>query len=333
MSILSLMFLREALKVFALTTGGMLSIFLLIEFFEVLEFAEGHGTSVLLIFKYLFFTMPRYLLFALPLSVLLSTLLVLGVASKARELVAIQALGGSLRRVTLVFILLGAFWSGMSFLLAEMIAPAATAVARHVRNVEIGGKDSPVAFNRQRMWMRTDSGTLVKINIFSDNMIKGVSVFEFSNGLKRRLEAENGVWDGNAWEFHDIRIYKFNRGSSSVFYKKNLRYEGLAGPTTLGEEERKPEEMTYSELSAYSRQLQKAGFRANKHLVNLYGKLSFPLVCLSMSLIGTALALRQKKGGGMMSVGLAVGVTIVYWALHMLMISLGYTSSADSASK
>ncbi len=326
MGTLSLMFLKQALKVFGLTIGGMLSIFLLIEFFEVLKFAEGHGAPLLLIFKYLFFTLPRYLVFAFPLGVLLSTMVVLGVASKARELVAVQALGGSLRRATAVFILLGAFWAGTSFLFAEKIAPAATAMARHVRNAEIGGKDTEVAFNRQRMWMRSKNGAIVKINIFSGNTIKGLSVFEFNKGLKRRLEAEEAVWGGKVWILHNVRIYEFDRGSSWVTNKDVIEYEGLAKPATLGEEERTPEEMTYPELHAYTKRLQRAGFRAEKHLVNLYGKISFPLVCLSMALIGTALALRQKKGGGMRSVGMAVGVTVVYWALHMLMLSLGYSA-------
>lgn len=320
------MFIRQSLKVFALTAGGMLSILILFEYFDVSRAMGAESPPTLLVLKYLAFTAPKYLVFSLPLAVLVSTLVVLGMSSRNLELVAIRALGGSLRRAAWIFVLLGALWSVISFLLSEMIAPAATRSAADILEVEIRNQARNVSFAEGRLWMRLEDGAILKAEAFSGTTLKEISVLYIRGGIERRIEAQEGNWNGSAWVLKGVRKHEFKDGALSSTQLDEMIFAGLGRPDVLAREKRDPEEMTYRELSAYARHLQHAGFVADRYLVNLYGKFSYPAICLAMALLGSALAIRQRSGGIMKAVGFSVGVLVAYWALHMLLISLGYAS-------
>src|SRR2546430_16279955 len=63
--------------------------------------------------------------------------------------------------------------------------------------------------------------------------------------------------------------------------------------------------MSYLELKDYVAQLEAAGFQVRKYLVELYAKLSFPLVNLVMVLVAIPFALQSPRGGRLFGVGLA----------------------------
>jgi len=320
------MFIRQSLKVFGLTAGGMLSILVLFEYFDVSRSVGTESPPALLMLEYLALTVPKYLIYALPLAVLVSTLVVLGMSSKNLELVAIRAIGGSLRRAAWIFVLSGILWSGASFLLSEMIAPASTRRATDILDVDIRKEARKMAFAEGRLWMRLEEGAIFKAEAFSETRMKGISVIYMGNGIERRIEAKEAGWNGSSWVLEEVRKYEFRDGAMLSSRLDEMLFSGLDKPDTLAREKRDPEEMTYGELRAYVRQLQRAGFRADRYLVNLYGKFSYPLICLAMALLGSALAIRQRSGGIMKAVGYSVGVLVAYWALHMLLLSLGYSS-------
>lgn len=319
------MFLTQVLKVFALSGGGMISIMLLFEYFDLARSVGSRSPSFGVIFSYLLWTAPKYAAYALPLAVLVSTLVVLGMAAKDRELVALRAIGGSLRRATGIFVLLGLFWSVFSFFVAEIVVPRTSREADRIRDVEIMGRPSKVSFAAGRLWTRLDSGEIVTATALSGDEMKEISVFHFENGLTRRVEAREAVWTDPVWELRDVRIYEFGGERVRALEKSRYLLAELAGPKQLSREKRDPEDLSFYELRAYARNLARAGFRADKYWVNLYGKISQPMVCLAMALVGAALAVRQKRGGAMLAVGYAVGLIVLYWALHMLLISLGYS--------
>jgi len=319
------MFLLQLLKVFALSGGGMISIMLLFEYFDVARSTGAASPSFGVLLRYLLWSAPKYATYALPLAVLVSTLVVLGMAAKDRELVAIRAVGGSLRRTTGIFVLLGLFWSVFSFFVAEIVVPRTSREAAHIREVQIMGNPSKVAFSEGRLWTRLESGEILTATALADNTMKGISIFRLQEGLVRRMEVDEAVWKKPVWELTGVRMYDFDDGKIRATTKPRHLLAELAGPEQLNREKRDPEELSFYELRKYAENLSRAGFRADKYLVNLYGKASQPLLCLAMALVGAALAVRQKRGGAMRAVGYAVGLIVLYWALHMLLISLGYS--------
>ena len=64
-----------------------------------------------------------------------------------------------------------------------------------------------------------------------------------------------------------------------------------------------------------------------KYLVELYLKISFPLTNFVVVLIGTALAIRVRRGGLAISFGLAVFISFVYYAIIRTGQALGHSGT------
>src|SRR4029453_5898714 len=79
--------------------------------------------------------------------------------------------------------------------------------------------------------------------------------------------------------------------------------------------------MSLRELKDYITRLEAAGFQIRKHLVELYAKLSFPLVNLVMVLVAIPLALQSPRGGRLFGIGLAIGVMAGYLVVHYVALA------------
>ncbi len=101
----------------------------------------------------------------------------------------------------------------------------------------------------------------------------------------------------------------------------------LEEPEIFREEMKKPAEMNFIELHAYYKRLEKAGFRNNRYVVELYGKLAHPLVNFVMIIFGIALALNSRWGGGIRAAGLGLIVIVSYWMIFSVSLSLGNTGT------
>ena len=325
MKILSRMYLRQSLNVLALTVCAVLSLSLLFEFFEVVKSASKTDASMGLVIQYLAYAAPRYAVFAIPLGVLLSTMIVLGISARKQELTAVCSLGASLRRMSIVFIVMGFFWTGVTYLLSEYIIPEASKKAVRILTVEIEKKEAQGSYLRDKHWLRMKNGGLAEIDVMSGDEIRGVSLYEFKSGMEKRIEATGGHWEGNRWVLRDVQILAFRDGGMTTERADTLDVFVLPAPRLLREEQRKPDEMTFGELRTYARNLERAGIRADRYRVTLHSKTSFPLVCIAMALLGTGLALRERSGGSRFRmIGLCTAVIVAYWGLNMLMLSLGY---------
>lgn len=64
-----------------------------------------------------------------------------------------------------------------------------------------------------------------------------------------------------------------------------------------------------------------------KYVVDLYGKLAYPMVNFVMMLFGIALVLNSKLGGGLKAAGLGIVVSICYWLIYSISASLGNTGA------
>jgi len=79
--------------------------------------------------------------------------------------------------------------------------------------------------------------------------------------------------------------------------------------------------MSFRELKDYIARLEAAGFQIRKHLVELYAKLSFPLVNLVMVLVAIPLALQSPRGGRLFGIGLALGIMAGYLVVHFVALA------------
>ncbi len=327
MTIFRRYYLREFFKFFAITLLCFTAISIVAEFFDKATEFYREQPPVILIIEYLLLQAPRVVLYALPFASLFSILMTIGMAEKWREITVIRASGNSVKKVFSSFLVLGVIISLTALILGESLVPEATRKASYIRKVEILKQSPRIVNRREALWMRGTDGSLVRVSGFveDENRVLKTSIFMFDSAFAmiRRIEAGSAEWMRDHWELKDVTVFNLDTGTREEF--SSYSTISLEEPRIFREEIKKPKEMNFMELYKYYARLEKAGFKNLKYTVRLYEKLAYPTINFVMVLFGLALALNTEWGGGIRSAGLGVIISLLYWLLYSLSISLGNT--------
>jgi lipopolysaccharide export system permease protein len=327
MNIFRKCFFKEFFKFFFYILLMFTAISIVAEFFDkATDFFSAQPPAHFII-KYLLLQTPRVILYALPFASLFSILITIRMASKWHETVVIKASGGSIKKLFSSFLILGALISLIALVLGETVVPDATKKATYVRNVHILKRSPKIMQTKENLWLKGLDGSLIRINGFveDENRILKTSIFKFnpSFGLEQRIEADKAEWDNNVWNLKNVTLFDFRKNTTSSY--KSFASTSLEEPSIFREDMKKPKEMNFMELFTYYSRLEKAGFKNLKYTVRLYEKLAYPTINFVMMLFGLALALNSSWGGGIRAAGLGVIVSVLYWLLYSVSVSLGNT--------
>jgi lipopolysaccharide export system permease protein len=333
MRIISGYFLKEFFKFFAICFLGMVAILVIAEFFDKADEFYTQKAPVLLVLEYLLLQAPKSFIFASPIASLLSILLTIGMASKWKETVAIRAAGGSIKRLFSTFLLIGIFISMLVLFLNETLVPIAASKASWVRYTKILKKSTKITYREGVLWAKGLDGSLIRIRDFveDEKKILKVSIFKLSPffQMTKRIEADEGEWANGTWKLKNVTVFDFDSAEIKSF--SEFDFDALEEPKIFIEEMKKPAEMNFMELYNYYKRLEKAGFKNNRYVVELYGKLAHPIVNFVMIIFGIALALNSRFGGGIRAAGLGLIVIVSYWMILSVSMSLGNTGTLPPA--
>jgi lipopolysaccharide export system permease protein len=94
-------------------------------------------------------------------------------------------------------------------------------------------------------------------------------------------------------------------------------------PEFLLSEPKRPEEMTYRELTHFIETLTRSGNDTKKLEVDLAIKLALPGACLVIALFGAPLAMSNPRAGAAWGIAISLGTTVVYLLLINLSKAVG----------
>ena len=87
---------------------------------------------------------------------------------------------------------------------------------------------------------------------------------------------------------------------------------------TFARSQQPPETMSYLELREYINKLWESGHRVEKYLVQLYSKLSFPLIHVILVFVAIPFTLQWPHGGRVLGIALAIALAFGYWLVTSL---------------
>ncbi len=334
MTILFRYMLREYVKVFTMCFAGLMSVYLVVDFFEKVRRFIRYDAEASDIMLYFIFMTPSITFQMAPLAVLMATLLTLGVFSKSHEITAMRSCGVSLYRMALPFLFFSLGVALVLFLFSAVVIPLSTTQAEYVKTAFIEKKDGPPTFKADRPWLQIGNQTLMNFDMVDPGgaTLRGISLYHLGPDFKL-----NGITE--AQEAH-------YRPQGWILIAGNHRQLQTDGRILMTDFETKPielsqipedfdtwlsvgsEEMTLMDIRAYADRLRKGGFSAARFLTDYYGRVAFPFVSLVMVIVGIALGLRQSgvRGRGMArGIGQALAIGLLYWTVHQLAIILGRT--------
>jgi LPS export ABC transporter permease LptF/LPS export ABC transporter permease LptG len=320
---------RKFLAVFALVFSALAGATVLVLFFERLGEVLRHGKPVGLLVRYVVFKLPEFLAYIVPVAVLATTLLVLGLLTRTNEATAMKAGGISVYRSLLPVLVLAAAVSGLVFLVQERIVPAA-----HARSEEAWSRvaDLPARsysyLNRHWILGRAKD-RIYHYDYFEpgSSTFSRLAVFDIDLGrwgLVRRFFADKATLEKDVLVYRDAWIRDFTGPESRSF----ARIE--SGRLAVGEEKgaflkawREPLQMTFGELRKYTAEVRGMGFRAARLRAALGEKSALPFVSLVMALLAVPFGFSMGKKGTLVGVGLSVVLAMVYWGVFAVFRSLG----------
>lgn len=266
---------------------------------------------------------------AVPLSVLVAGLMVLGRAAQDNEITAALAGGISLRRLAAGPILLALTVAALAFVVQESLGTRAVADSRRIENEYFSRFDDDRT--RGVSWNGLGDGWMCYVLKFNRAALTGQDVYihritpeRFDEIRARRIwwsEAhgqwliENGVWmgfdRGKNWEQQSRRITQ----GSAPFSERPESLFSLEEPAST------------KNLVALQHDIARAealGMPVQGARVDFHAKMARPALAFIMVLLAVPFAVRVRRGGLAVGFGLSIAIGVVYVLLFYGGIGLGH---------
>ncbi len=336
MSILFRYMLREQVKIFGMCLAGLMTVYLVVDFFEKVRRFLRYDVELLTLAEYFALRTPGIFFQIAPLAILMATLLTLGVLSRNREITAMRSCGISLMRIAIPFFLFSIAVAGLLFLFSAVVIPYAAARADDVKTVKIEKKPVGPAFKADRSWIPIGDRTLMNFALVEPDgfTLHGVSLYQLGEDFRliRMTEAAGAHYTARGWVLLNgthrrllqdgiVQIEAFEQAPIPLSQTPDDFSTWLSTET---------EEMTLGDLHTYIARLRKDGYNVARFLTDYHGRIAFPFVSVVMALVGIALSLRESgvRGRGMaMGIGLALAIGFLYWTAHSVAIALGHSGA------
>lgn len=327
MKILTRYILKEYLLLLLLTTGGLVSIYLVIDIFEKVDNLIEHGAEAWVILKYFTLEVPIILSQILPFSVLIATILTLSLLSRSRETMAIRAMGLSPSLLAMPIILSTFFLSFLSFLFNEYVVTEAMKELDTMKKIWVKGASREAIFKQFKVWLK-DGRRIYNIRLIEPEKgeIKGLVLFTLKDGsLGMKMEVREARWKEGRWLGKGVRIVRFGKKEGAEIEEVSEMIIPLREkPEDLKNLKASAETMNILELKRYIERIEEEGYNPYAYKVDLYNKIAIPLSVVIMAFLGVSFGLLEIKGGILVSLLLSVGLAFSYWLTHALSTALGY---------
>ncbi|OPY67529.1 MAG: Lipopolysaccharide export system permease protein LptG [Syntrophorhabdaceae bacterium PtaU1.Bin034] len=322
--------ISNTIKLLFISEFAGIVIFTMIEFFEHVDLFTRSFSDFGLGITYILLKVPYYFSLILPLSFLISILILIIIMIRGNEVIVLRTAGISTLSLMKPLVIFSLVLVVLSFCLSEWIIPFTSSTAEYIYRVKVKKEQAYVFLKNDKIWFKRGN-TICNIDFFDakKDEIRGLTVLELSNSysIQKRYDAKTGVWKDGSWVFSEVIERTFrNDGIESKTAHKTL--SGLINepPSVFKIVDKSPEEMSYKELQRYITRLKRNGHDVKRYMVDLYSKIAFPFINVIMVLAAFSVGLRYAKTKNV-SKGIFSGISlgILYWFFHSVALSLGYS--------
>ena len=330
---------REYLRVFALGVLGLLAIFYISTFIDMMDKLFRGETTTGVLLRYFAFATPRFIYFVVPMSVLVSALVTVGVMTKNSELLVLRACGISLYRAMAPLVVFALLASVSLFLLQDRVLASTNREADRLEAKIRGWNDQSTPLTQH--WRVGTAGQVYLFDSFEPKppRFSRLHIYDVDQSAWRlrsitymnevALQQEHRpdgqralVWRGKTgWRreltpphAQDARV-RYETIDARILHLETPKYFEATVP--------KADQMTLGELRVYISQLRASGANVMPYLVELQRKVAFPLVTVVMTLIAVPFAITTGRRGALYGIGVGIVLAIVYFIVMSVFVAMG----------
>jgi|GEM_PF-6556225 len=334
MRICSRYLLQEMLGLFFLSLLALLSIYLLVDFFSKVDNALENQAGIFPLLLFLLNQIPFIVGKFIPLALLLATMLALGGMAQHNEIVALQAGGIGMARLTAPLAAAGLVLALLTFFINDHVVPVTSLQADYLETVVIKGKKEKNLYNLKSLWYVSKSAIYYFEGLDPEKRtIERALLYNFSEDrrLRRRLDIEKLSYHEteHRWvgELVFIRDFYFRDGFTDFagFERAdNLEIVLSESFADFMVPRKEPDRMSLSELSRYVSKAKNAGLAYMEYTVEIYNRIFYPVSCLLMVLLAVPFSLASRRhGGAARGIAISLGLGFSFWITLSLSLALG----------
>jgi LPS export ABC transporter permease LptF/LPS export ABC transporter permease LptG len=322
--------LRRMFLVFSLVFSSLLLVFYIVNILELIDNVIENKVPFYFLLEYNFYATPEIVTIILPASILTAVLLTFSLMSKNNEVTAVQVSGVSLLRLALPAVFLGLLLSLGVFFIQENVLPEANRRATQTLDV-IHKRQSVAEMEFARNWVLGRDNQIYFYDFYEKQRRRfvGFNILRLDREfrMKQRILARSATWqedkvlllrDGFTRDFHEnlpaarqpFLELRLPIAEDQKFFSEKVKFSGA---------------MNSRELREYIRYLQEKRSGPLRYQAQLYNNYAFPFSSLVMVFIAIPFSFLMGNRGALFGVGIAVGVSMVYWGALGIFSSVGAT--------
>ena len=330
--------LIELLPPFLINVGFLLFIFLMTQILEITNYIVNYKIGLTVVLSMLLFSMPQFLQFVIPMSVMLAVLLTFLRMSGDNEIMALKASGSSIYQLLPPVVLFCVAGSLMTIFLTIYGIPwgylSLRALTARVAasSFEIGLKERTFNDNFKDVMLyvgKIDAGSKELMDVFiedkrSEEIVSTIvasrgKLFSDPENLAFRMRLLDGSINQVDIKNRSVNSIQFDTYDVRLSIKELIRGKG--------NRPKNRKEMSLGEMRDFLRTSQKKGWNYNKTLVDYHKKFSIPLASLVLGLIAVPLGIQSEVRKRSSGFAFGLVVFLVYYIL--LSIGTGFGKSGD----
>jgi len=280
-------------------------------------------------------SIPQVLSFSIPVSILISVLLVFGRLSSDSEIVAMHSCGISLRKIAFPVWLCGFILSVVCFLIFDRIVPVTHHKTRDiVSQLKHTSADKLIEEGR---FIDVSQELSVFVGKRVESEFEDIRIFDTRQGFRREITAKHGSLTNNLetgkiiLRLEDVRIDPFKKGSPGVAYCAVLPIS-LDTSESKSRYEPKPTDFTSVQLFNRIRNMKKdhpdfseefAAAERSQLLVEIHSRITMSLSCLVFAILGIPLGVKSHRKETSAGIAISLGLILFFYMFMIVADSLG----------
>ncbi len=316
------------LRMFLLCLTSFISLYLALDMMEKIPRFLRAGGEVQSILHFFYWKLPEMIGQTAPFSILMATLLTLGLFSRTSEIVAMQSCGINAFRITLPMFCMGFLATLLLLVNAEIVVPVSYQRMEKIERVDIKKQGLNAVFRRDNIWFRYEDSILQAQLFDPQNLaLKGVVYWKFNREMipLLRMDADIAEFRGGRWVALDPVVREF--GGDRIGREVSMLSMPLDIELKVDDLrvlDNNADNMSYRKLKEYAENLKRSGYDASRYLTMMHAKISAPFSAFVMVILGIPFALRNSRSGGVaLGIGTSIAIGFVYFAANAILVSYG----------
>ena len=329
-SIIDRYIFKEMLSPFAINLIFFSFVFLMAKILEITNLIVNYQVSLVSVLLMLIYTMPYFLEFVIPMSVMMAVLLTFLRLSADNEIIALKSGGVSVYRLlppVMAFCLLGCMitafisvyalpWGSRSF--KDLVVNVASS------NMDIGLKERTFNDRFKGVMLYVNEirmkDKMMKDIFIEDQRAKDSTMIIVAPEGRLLTESDRNIWHLSLRNGFINQVSRRTRTANSIFFDRyDLRLDLPRTVSEMADTSDKVRELNFSELKKYLRNADQQDDRYYLALIEFHKKFSISFACLALGLLAVPLGIQSRSRKR--SYGIAFG--LMFFLMYYLMLAAG----------